>query len=930
MRRRDLANQLVSASTSRERRELIQTHRTLADLRLAREIKEICYSRWTAEPIVARQASAALSILLAISPDSETAAISFWINGIAKITQSRFQQAVEKLDSAASIFDDIGKPVDAAQTKVAKLIALALLGRYKEADEAGRAALAVFENARDQLSAGKIEMNLSNVAARREMHREAERYALSALGRFKQIDERTWQTMAENDLANTYAEINRFREAEKYFAMAAQSAKAAGMRLTEAEIEASMGNLEMFRGRFADALRYLELSRQKYEELGLPHQTAIAELEISEIYAELNLVSEAISMLRPLTERLKKLHLRADEARARTLLARLLTHEGEYQAALKELGRARRIFLKENNLVGTARTDVLRADVMIRTFDFTSAEAALEQASQFVKNTGNKRLRITADWLRAETKRLRGQNDDSRDLLNSVVKEAKIAEVPAIAAAGLTALGRLESSIGNLTAAKTAFKRAMKLIETMRAPIASDEFKMSFLAGQLEPYNELFKIAVAEGKIDEAFALHESARARSLVEAAGPITATHSSNKLARKLSDIREELNWFYSRLSRANVTEITEIEKHIESREKQITKLNRQLESLEANRGQPPKTFELAELQTQLNGDTALTEYVELNGSIAAFVVTKESIDLIERLGNVGEIRQQLEGLRFQFGTLRFGAATIQSFLPQLKRSTDHHLALLHDALILPLAHLISDKKLVIAPAGVLNYVPFNALFDGGKYLIERHLVSITPSADMWLKLDRRHGRKMGIRLLMGYSDESIPFAEAEIRDLKTKLKGDAIALTGRRATFNGFVNNASKADLIHLACHGQFRSDNPMFSSLHLADGWVTVRDIARQKLKARLVTLSACETGLSEVHKGEELLGLTRGFLSAGAQNLIVSLWTVNDESTSRLMLELYGNLQRGNTPSASLRAAQLEFIRNGTHPYYWSTFVVIGK
>jgi CHAT domain-containing protein len=117
--------------------------------------------------------------------------------------------------------------------------------------------------------------------------------------------------------------------------------------------------------------------------------------------------------------------------------------------------------------------------------------------------------------------------------------------------------------------------------------------------------------------------------------------------------------------------------------------------------------------------------------------------------------------------------------------------------------------------------------------------------------------------------------------------------------------------------------------MFSSLHLADGWVTVRDITRQRLKARLVTLSACETGVNEIYSGEELLGLTRGFLSAGAQSLIVSLWNVNDEATNRLMSEIYRNLQLGRTPAASLRAAQTEFISRGVHPYYWSPFISIG-
>ena len=118
--------------------------------------------------------------------------------------------------------------------------------------------------------------------------------------------------------------------------------------------------------------------------------------------------------------------------------------------------------------------------------------------------------------------------------------------------------------------------------------------------------------------------------------------------------------------------------------------------------------------------------------------------------------------------------------------------------------------------------------------------------------------------------------------------------------------------------------------MFSSLHLADGWITVRDVVSQRLKAKLVTLSACETGLNELFAGDEILGLARGFLAAGAEDLIVSLWAVNDSATAVLMQAFYQNLQRGLSISASLRQAQIGFIERGEHSYLWSPFILIGR
>ena len=105
---------------------------------------------------------------------------------------------------------------------------------------------------------------------------------------------------------------------------------------------------------------------------------------------------------------------------------------------------------------------------------------------------------------------------------------------------------------------------------------------------------------------------------------------------------------------------------------------------------------------------------------------------------------------------------------------------------------------------------------------------------------------------------------------------------------------------------------------------------MQDICSQKLNASLVTLSACETGLSKVFAGDEVLGLARGFLSAGAASIVVSLWTVNDDATGRLMKSFYIHLQRTASVAASLRQAQLEFIGRGEHPFLWSPFILIGR
>jgi CHAT domain-containing protein len=124
--------------------------------------------------------------------------------------------------------------------------------------------------------------------------------------------------------------------------------------------------------------------------------------------------------------------------------------------------------------------------------------------------------------------------------------------------------------------------------------------------------------------------------------------------------------------------------------------------------------------------------------------------------------------------------------------------------------------------------------------------------------------------------------------------------------------------------------FRGDNPMFSSLKLHDGWLTAADVLQLDLGGTLVTLSACESARNQVLAGDELIGLTRGFLGAGAATLVASLWLVQDETTSWMMERWYARLGDGVGRAAALRDAQLALKERRPHPYYWAPFVLIGQ
>jgi CHAT domain-containing protein len=282
----------------------------------------------------------------------------------------------------------------------------------------------------------------------------------------------------------------------------------------------------------------------------------------------------------------------------------------------------------------------------------------------------------------------------------------------------------------------------------------------------------------------------------------------------------------------------------------------------------------------------------------------------------------------LRFQTDALRRGAGRSGAYLEQLRLRAERHLGRLYDLLLRPLEALTQERRLVIVPHRALHYVPFHALFDGARALIDRCEVLQAPSAAVLQRCLGRPPRPLRRGLLLGVPDERAPKVRDEVLAI-APLLGEAQVLVGEEASLGALREGAARADVLHLACHGQFRYDNPLFSALRLGDGWLTARDAYDLQLGGALVVLSACETGVSAIAPGDELIGLARGFFAAGAPTMLVSLWTVDDSSTAELMLEFYGRMLGGARPAAALRAAQRAQRERTPHPFYWAPFVLLG-
>jgi len=934
--RAELAARLVAAD-EQQRGALLQDCRASFDAQLAHILKDICLDGWSSDPMRSLAASATLKHISQIVADPEIDALSHWTQGIEALINGDMVGAVATLDRAREGFLALNKPHVAAATEVSKVVALAMLGLYDEAIACALRSREVFLEHCDLLAAGKIEHNIGNLYFRRDQYVEAEEFHTSARERFIAINHEKQLATINNCLANTHVVLHKFASASSLYEQAAQLAEHAGVPVTQAEIEGNIGNFALLRGKYDQALDYLERSRRRYELLGMPHQSALAEREIADAYLDLNLVPEAAEIYGRVTSTFETLGLRADEARALASRGRaeLLLHNDD--EAFSSLKRARELYQAEGNKVGEALVALTQAQLHHAHGDNEIAYRLAVQAAADLTRLGGWHQILLARWLRADIARTLNYTDEARRLFESAVHDSIVKGQPQITERCHTGLGLVALAKGETDVAEQHFRNAVAVTEELRAPLPSEEFRTAFFANKLVPYNELVRICLDadDARLVEALTIVESARSRTLVESLGgshenliePRDAFEAV--LLTQIGELREELNYLHKQINQPDGNpRLPQLQKELHERENKVLEVTRQLHHRRESGASASQSFDVERLQQQLGENDALVEYTSLGDELLAFVVLRDRIHVARNLTSISEISERLSAVRFQIDTLRFGAHSIRKHLSSLTQKINIHLRQLHDLLIRPIERTIEERKLIIVPHGSLHYLPFHALHNGDRYLIERGELSVAPSAAIFQQCLQRGAHALDRVLLVGVADEQAPRIVDEIQTLK-EVFPRATTLIQDAATSEALRRNSAGVDVLHLACHGQFRSDNPLFSALRLADGSFTVRDAYGLKLDNALVTLSACETGANVIAPGDELIGLARGFFSAGARSVLLSLWMVDDETTEQMMVDFYQETMRGRSLCASLRAAQLEMLKERPHPFFWSPFVLVG-
>ena len=482
-------------------------------------------------------------------------------------------------------------------------------------------------------------------------------------------------------------------------------------------------------------------------------------------------------------------------------------------------------------------------------------------------------------------------------------------------------MGMLRERRGDLQGAKRYYVQAVAAIESTRSSIQSDMTKMSFVGGDRSAvYGRLVGLLVRMGDIAAAFGYVERAKSRALVD----LLVGHTIGR-----TDAERNAADDYSRRL---------AERHARASRAQRGPSVRAPSDTELTSVQSVQTLSLRHVQNMLPADVTLLEYYSTENGVYIWAISKGSA----KCKFVSVERDKLTDMVLAHRKALVGGDNIRGF-GGVRRSVAARPPSVPDTLyavlIGPVRGAIRTRIIGIVPHGVLHYIPFCSLHDGQRYLVQDFAAFRAPSATVLQHAYRKGEQGLAPGMVafgnpdLGDPKKDLKFAEEEVRRIVAQ-RPRAQHYTRRAASETRFRQEASQRyGIVHIACHGIFDSSSPLDSALLLArdgqnDGRLTAIELFNIQLGAQLVTLSACQTGLAKITPGDDLVGLTRGFIFAGASTIVASLWSVDDRATSVLMERFYQNLKRYPKAEA-LRQAQLATMRQFAHPGYWAAFTLTG-
>ena len=843
-----------------------------------------------------------------------------------------YKNAIEKLES-------MGEQEQAARQRIGYVAALTHAGRHLDALDVAEVADKWFTKTGNEHARARLFTNLGILYRRLDDYTNAAKYYRKAANIFEAMNDR--QALAQTclNLANCFSNIDRFEESNKLYERSEKLSDELGLADLSAQASYNRAYLSFLRGRYSEALQAFSRLRDRFEISGSQRHGALCDLDQAEIYLQLNLAEDASILARRASAYFRDLNLPYERAKATTFYGVALMQLRRFSEALDAFSSALKLFEKEGNLYWVGLLDLYRAELYFSLGRHLDARTLARQAKQTFEQLAIPSKRIASLVLSGRIAYV------LNDLVGAEVTTAEIHELirkttlPLVLFPYYLLRAEIAERMGKWDEAQLHYEIAAQELERHQTHLHHDDLRVTFLEGRQHAHEALVRLSLdrrgPEEGLSAAYEWCERARSRGLVELLAhhaPSALRQPEHVLLAKVRKLREELNVEYAR-SKPEARQISLLPSYhgIALKERELARTLREVSRVNPECGslQQVSTVTINSVREVLPARTTVVEYFTSGDEVLAFVVSRDNAKVFRRLCQASCVSNLQDHLRFQFEQVMLDRDCLAVHSRQFLESTRDRLTELYRSLVAPLIGEIRTPHIAIVPHSNLHFLPFHAFHDGERYLIDNYEISYAPSASVLKYCLEKPGVQGKSPLLVGIADENAPLIREEISRL-SRLFPDARILRDATATRAAFAENSTACSFIHIGTHTIFRQDNPMFSSFKLADGWCTALDLFSMTCQTNLVTLSGCQSGMGAVTRSDDLMGLMRGFLYAGARSLLLSLWNVHDEATAALMLHFYQEWQKGATRSAAFRSALLATRQEHPNPFYWAPFFLVGN
>jgi tetratricopeptide (TPR) repeat protein len=900
------------------------------------------------------------------------------------------QAALDCLDASGQEFLQLGDECNWARSRISWILSCSYLGRVEDALNEARRGREVFERHGEYYWVCVIDHNTAVIYEDVGRYREALNLYQTMLEIYPTLTDQDEVfikrsiALAQMNQALDLALSGSFEEAYRLHEQARATYVALGEISLVVTSDINIGDLDYTQGYYGSALRRYYQARDALLQHNVDDPLLLADLKLwmANCLVKLNRIQEACNLAEEAVEIYRQSGSSLNTGNALREYATTLEVSGRLKDALAILDEAKVLFDGGGFEFYTYATRLQQAELRLEMNESSDEFKEARLIKEYFEEQGLVTYAVRASLVmagvlieEARDARVNGERGNRDVLLQEAIVLCKRAALRAEqhnlqveVYRSHYLLGRIFVLKGNLERAARHFGAAIAQIERILDDLAFD-LSPSFIHTTWAVYEDMIGLCLQQPQIERAFDLLDRARSTVLrqflknqsksEDNIGQAEDTPESRANSAVALGLQQELKrWqesyrdysvvladldssapvaidrelIVSELKRCEV-KISELFERIHLHQSGGLSTPR----MKRRRKVVAKSAGIAQMRQQLSPGQLMLAYFLYGKRLAIFAATRERLFIYEDEDGAEQLERLLLPLHAHLDPRGWPD---QENPPQ--QSIRRVLKRLYELLVAPVAAMLPAPSglLTIVPYGPLHSVPFHALHDGSHYLVEDLQINYLPASSSLSHLSTQ-GNESDIRstdagspLVFGYSEDGhLQRVLDEARAVAAMLGGNC--LLDSEATIAKLFERAAGSSIIHIATHGQIRRDDPNFSYVRLADGQLNAIDAFGLDLKrCELVTLSGCETGLSLSGGGDEQRGLGRAFLAAGAKSLVMSLWQVEDDSTSALMKRFYQNLLGGSSRAEALRAAQCDLLLGMspryTHPYFWAAFRLVGE